>query len=297
MQRYASLLFLICLVAVTGGCATTDDLRRVRGEMDRQIQLTNDRIGVLEQEGAARREETALLRKEIEKSNAAIASLRGLQAERRADATELREQLQQMRGAADLLRRDLAAASAKMGSREGDEKALRDRLDNLTFKVNFLENFLGIGRKEEAAEPPDRGPRPAPGAPAAAAPAKTDRDSLYAAAYQLFKEGKYERSRESFEHFLKLHPDSEVSDNAQFWIGECFYFEKKYERAIVEYEKVLKNYPAGNKIPYAILKQGFSFQMLGDKESARLLLQQVIKDYPNTNEARIARAKLQEIKK
>jgi TolA-binding protein len=36
--------------------------------------------------------------------------------------------------------------------------------------------------------------------------------------------------------------------------------------------------------------------MLGDKESARLLLQQVMKDYPNTNEARIARAKLQEIK-
>jgi TolA-binding protein len=35
---------------------------------------------------------------------------------------------------------------------------------------------------------------------------------------------------------------------------------------------------------------------LGDKTSSKLLLQQVIKDYPNTNQARIARAKLQEIK-
>jgi chromosome segregation ATPase len=150
----------MCLIVVTG-CATTDDLRRVRGEMDRQVQMTNDRIGVLEQEWSGRRQETALLRKEIEATNAAIASLRGLQAERRADTTELREQLQQLRGATDHLRRDLNAASAKIGSRDGDEKALRGRLDSLTFKVNFLENFLGIGRKEEMVEPPDKGPKPA----------------------------------------------------------------------------------------------------------------------------------------
>lgn len=297
MGRNGLILSLMCLIVVTG-CATTDDLRRVRGEMDRQVQMTNDRIGVLEQEWSGRRQETALLRKEIEATNAAIASLRGLQAERRADTTELREQLQQLRGATDHLRRDLNAASAKIGSRDGDEKALRGRLDSLTFKVNFLENFLGIGRKEEMVEPPDKGPKPAAAAavPTPPAPVKTDKESLYAAAYELFKEAKYGQSREGFEQFLQLYPDADLSDNAQFWIGECYYFEKKYERAIVEYEKVLKNFPAGNKVPYAILKQGFAFQMLGDKESARLLLQQVMKDYPNTNEARIARAKLQEIK-
>jgi len=64
----------------------------------------------------------------------------------------------------------------------------------------------------------------------------------------------------------------------------------------LEYEKVVKNYSSGNKVPYALLKQGLSFLNLGDKTSAKLLLQQVIKDYPNTNQARIARSKLQEIK-
>jgi len=59
---------------------------------------------------------------------------------------------------------------------------------------------------------------------------------------------------------------------------------------------VVKNYPNGNKVPYALLKQGLSFLNLGDKSSARLILQQIIKDYPNTNQARIARAKLVEIK-
>ncbi len=125
---------------------------------------------------------------------------------------------------------------------------------------------------------------------------KTDKESLYAAAYELFKEAKYEKSREAFENFLKQYPDTEFSDNAQFWIGECYYFEKKYEKAIVEYEKVTKNFPEGNKVPYALLKQGLSFLKLGDKASGKLLLQQVTKDYPNTSQARIARAKLLEIK-
>jgi len=99
-----------------------------------------------------------------------------------------------------------------------------------------------------------------------------------------------------FKKFLEVYPKYELADNAQFWIGECYYFEKKYEKAIIEYEKVTKNFPDGNKVPYAFLKQGLSFLKLGDKASAKLLLQQVIKDFPNTSQARIARAKLLEIK-
>jgi tol-pal system protein YbgF len=115
-------------------------------------------------------------------------------------------------------------------------------------------------------------------------------------AYELFRDAKYEKSREGFENFLKQHPDTEFSDNAQFWIGECYYFEKKYEKAIVEYDKVIKNFPDSNKVPYALLKQGLSFQRLGDKASAKLLMQQVIRDFPNTSQSRIAREKLLEIK-
>ena len=129
-----------------------------------------------------------------------------------------------------------------------------------------------------------------------AAKGKTDKGSLYAAAYDLFKQGKYDKAREEFENFLKLYPDTELSDNAQFWIGECYYFDKNYEKAIVEYDKVSKNFPEGNKVPYAILKQGLSFLKLGDKASAKLLLQQVIRDFPNTSQSRIARTKLLEIR-
>jgi tol-pal system protein YbgF len=272
----------------------------VHSDLNRQIQVTNEKIAAVEQGFAPLRDEIAGVRSEIAKTTQeAIQPLRSSQAEGRAEMTDIREQLQQMRGTIDGLRKDLSSASARTVKREDEEKALREKLDNLIFKINFIENFLGIGKNEEpAAAPEEKAGKQPPAAPAkeAAGKGKTDKESLYAAAYELFKEAKYEKSREAFENFLKQYPDTEFSDNAQFWVGECYYFEKKYEKAIVEYEKVTKNFPEGNKVPYALLKQGLSFLKLGDKASGKLLLQQVTKDYPNTSQARIARAKLLEIK-
>jgi tol-pal system protein YbgF len=302
LRRYRPILLFIALLSIAG-CATTDDLRRVRADINRQIQETNEKIVSVEQGQAPLREEIAGLRREIAKTQEAIPPLRGSQAEGRAEMTDIREQLQQIRGTTDGLRKDIASASARTGKREEEEKVIREKLDHLTFKINFIENFLGIGKNEEpAAASAEKAGKQPPAAPPAApvkeavGKGRTDKEFLYTAAYELFKEAKYEKSREAFESFLKQYPNTEFSDNAQFWIGECYYFEKKYEKAIVEYDKVIKNFPEGNKVPYALLKQGLSFQKLGDNASAKLLLQQVAKDYPNTSQARIARAKLIEMK-
>jgi tol-pal system protein YbgF len=304
LRRYRSILFFISLLSVVG-CATTNDLRRVRSDLASQIQMANEKIVAVEQGWPPLKDELKNevkveiegVRKEIAKTNEAIPSLRGNQAEGRAEMTEIREQLQQIRGTIDGLRKELSAASSRATKREEEEKILREKLDNLAFKINFIENFLGIGKKDEPAESPaEKTGKQAPAVKDAAGSGKTDKESLYAAAYGLFKEGKYEKARESFENFLKQYPNTEFSDNAQFWVGECYYFEKKYEKAIIEYDKVTKNFPEGNKVPYALLKQGISFLNLGDKASAKLLLQQVAKDFPNTSQARIARAKLLEVK-
>ncbi|MHB9098179.1 MAG: tol-pal system protein YbgF [Syntrophales bacterium] len=300
MRRLRRLLYIPVAITLLfiAGCATTDDLRRVHGSLDNQIQLTNEKIAVVEQGSAGVKEEIASLRSDFDKAFGAITAVRGTQADSRAEMTEIREQIQQIRGSIDSLRRDISTATSRTSRREEEEKALREKLESLTFKINFIENFLGIGKKEDAADAAavEKNGKPAAAPKEAAGKAKTDKESLYAAAYELFREGKYEKSREGFESFLKQYPDTEFSDNAQFWIGECYYFEKKYEKAIVEYDKVTKNFPEGNKVPYALLKQGLSFLKLGDKASAKLLLQQVIKDFPNTSQARIARGRLLEIK-
>jgi tol-pal system protein YbgF len=269
LKKKIFVLLILCFIFISG-CATTKDLDRVQGDIDRKIQ--------------ALKEENTSIRKDVEKINESIAALRKSQAETGADVTEVRDEIRGLKGTAEGLRKDLAVMK--------DYKDLKEKVEQSSFKINFLENFLGIGKKDNHVEGPDRGNR---GGAKNALKGK-DKEALYAAAYETFKEGKYDKSRSEFQNFLKQHPVSEYSDNAQFWIGESYYFENKYEKAILEYEKVVKNYQQGNKVPYALLKQGLSFLKLGDKSSASLLFQQVIKDYPNTNQARIARAKLIEIK-
>jgi tol-pal system protein YbgF len=300
VRRYPYIPIGIALLFVAG-CATTGDLRRVHGNLDHQIRLTNEKIASVEQNSGGVKDEIAGLRKEDEKAVESITALRGTLADNRAEVTEIREQIQQIKGSIDSLRRDLSTSATRTNKREDEEKGVREKLDKLTFKINFIENFLGIGKKEAApdaaAEKNGKPPvTPQKETAGKGKPLPSDKESLYAAAYELFREGKYEKSGEAFESFLKQYPKSEFSDNAQFWIGECYYFVKNYEKAIIEYDKVVKNFPEGSKVPYALLKQGLSFLQLGDKASAKLLLQQVIKDYPNTSQARIARTRLAEIK-
>ena len=123
-----------------------------------------------------------------------------------------------------------------------------------------------------------------------------DPEELYNGAYSKLSKGDFKASREEFKKFLELFPQTEYSDNAQFWIGESYYREKRYEEAIIEFEEVIKKYPQGNKVPDAQLKQAFSFIALNDTNSAKLLLGKIINQYPDSDQAAIAQAKIKSLK-
>ncbi|MCK5187372.1 MAG: tol-pal system protein YbgF, partial [Deltaproteobacteria bacterium] len=119
---------------------------------------------------------------------------------------------------------------------------------------------------------------------------------LYNGAYTKLNQKKYQAARGEFKEFLKLFPQTEYSDNAQFWIGESYYREKRYEEAILEFEEVIKKFPQGNKLPDALLKQAFSFIAINDNNSAKLLLQKIIDQYPTSAQAEIAKVKITSLK-
>lgn len=268
--RYIYVVACVTLL-VLFGCASSGDLKALRSELN---QRTDEKISALDAELS-----------ELKKNAAVLESMRKGQANSEADITDLRENLQQLRGQVETLKKD-ATLNAK-----SDKQVL----DNMILRINFIENFLEIGNKNSS-DASDKTGKPN-GTSAVKEPAKKqDKEKAYSAAYQIFQEGQYAKARTEFQNFLAAYADSEYSDNAQFWIGECYFFEQKYESAILEYEKVTKNYPKSNKVPYALLKQGLAFLKLGDKTSAKLLLQEVIKTYPNTSQARIARSNLQDIK-
>lgn len=273
-MRFAKYLLLAIVVWLLAGCATSGDLRALRLEMNQKM---DDKMAVLETQIAA-----------LKKTTESLEAMRSSQANTAADMADLRENLQQLRGQIESLKKDFSSYTKKEDQ----------RFENMLLKINFIENFLEIGTKNTSStgDAADKNGKSATASTPVKEAAKSDKDKAYSSAYQTFTEGNYDKARTEFQNYLANYPNSEYSDNAQFWIGECYFFEKKYETAILEYEKVTKNYPNSSKVPYALLKQGLAFLKLGDKTSAKLLLQDVIKKYPNTSQARIARSNLQTIK-
>ena len=292
LKKFIFLSAFTLLTAALSGCATVEDLKVVRRELDQKLtRVVEDNAAAMDVKFTDVKNEQGAIRGEVAQHAETIAALQKKTTETDADIADVRSNMQQLRGQVDALRKDLTTIATRVNRRDEEAKDIRDKLNDAIFKLNFIENFLGIGKREDLPEGGGKNDK------ARELPrGKQDKEAVYASAYELFKDGKYDKAREMFQNFLKQYSDTEYSDNAQFWIAECFYFEKKYENAILEYEKVSKNYPDGDKVPYALLKQGITFLHLGDKISAGLVLQKVIKDYPNTNQAGTAKATLLNIK-
>jgi tol-pal system protein YbgF len=117
-------------------------------------------------------------------------------------------------------------------------------------------------------------------------------DEIYDTAYLDVTRGNYSLAVDGFEEYLDSYPNSELADNAQYWIGECYYTQRDYFKAIEEFGKVLDLYPRGDKVPGAMVKLGMSYLEVRDRASAKKIFRQVVELYPHTDEAAIARDQL-----
>ena len=125
-----------------------------------------------------------------------------------------------------------------------------------------------------------------------AASGSTDPEAMYQAAYSDIAAGRYALARESFQTYLKNYPDTEVADNAQYWIGESYYGQGDFPNAIIEFQKVLDNYPKGDKVPAAMFKLGLSQSRLKQTEESQKTYRALIQKYPKSPEAALARERL-----
>lgn len=123
-----------------------------------------------------------------------------------------------------------------------------------------------------------------------------DDRSNYQAAFELLQEGRYEESASAFREFLSRFPDSDMADNAQYWLAETAYVMRNFEEALGMFEQVIDDYPASRKIPDALLKIGYTNYELRRWSAAREALQQVVADYGETTAARLANQRLDRIR-
>jgi tol-pal system protein YbgF len=162
-----------------------------------------------------------------------------------------------------------------------EETATRQRnlYTDLDARIQALEASLERDRDVLAGGRLPPGELPVPGG--------SDRDN-YQVAFELVKEERYDLAATSFERFLKSFPDSELADNAQYWLAESHYAAERFEKALEQFEVVINDYPRSRKVPDALLKMGYCNYNLKRWDAARRTLTRVQQEYPETTAARLA---------
>lgn len=120
-------------------------------------------------------------------------------------------------------------------------------------------------------------------------------DGDYHEGLELVRQGQCAQAVPKLRDFIRKNTKSDFADNAQYWIGACYYGQRDYSRAIVEFNDLVLKYSKGDKVPAALLMMADAFADSGDKIDARLVLQKLTSQYPQTDEAGRARQKLQSL--
>jgi len=250
-------------LAISVGCATTQDMQVTQRDLqDQRNKLT-----------ATQREVT-----EIKES---LQGVQKSQAELDNKTDRIRIEIQNLQGKLDEIKFHAEKAS-------NDTLAMREEM---TAKLAALRKDFDTLKTPV----PPVISQPKSGATPSSTAEGDNAEELYNAAYSKLKAEDLEGARAAFKKFLEVYPHHELSDNAQFWIGESYFREKKYEEAVVEFEEVVKKYPKENKVPDAMLKEGLTLYELEKVKEAKYILKKLIDKYPKSDQAKIAKSRLEEM--
>jgi tol-pal system protein YbgF len=280
---------LIFSLILLSSCVTSqDDLLYVND----QLVALNSRVNKIEESMGTK------LSSELDYK---LESVRNRQAEAGADIDKIRGEIQELTGRVEDNRRLVKHVVEKdTGNQDGMQANLTDlteRLTKLEVEVKQIRGSMGLkvsGDPEEkyAKKGPLERKEPPRQQPVTEESPAVSETQLYETTLATYKKAQFEQALIGFKSFIEKYPNSDLADNAQFWVGECYMGLKQYEQAILAYQEVIKKYPNGNKVPNAMLRQAFAFYEIKDKVSSRLLLKKIIKKYPDSSEAKIAGAKL-----
>lgn len=158
------------------------------------------------------------------------------------------------------------------------------------------ESDLPLVQESPALQEPTSGPTaatPENAAGASSSSAATEQvvpaaQALYDRGYTLYHQGRYLDAEASFQRFLQAYPTTDLSDNAQFWIGESRYARGDISGALSAFRETLQLYPGGNKVPDALVKEGDCLAGMGDRDGARQSYEEVVRRFPGSAAAVMA---------
>ncbi|HVT05673.1 MAG TPA: tol-pal system protein YbgF [Thermoanaerobaculia bacterium] len=191
----------------------------------------------------------------------------------------------------------------KMQNLQGTIEQTNYRIDRIVQQVTQMQRDVAdLQRTPRSGSP--AGTAPAPGGVRGEQPIRNeitveppstpseDPLEVYQTAYRDYQKGNYELARQGFQDFLKTNSNSDLSDNASYWIGETWFSQKKYREAIQQFDKVINSFPKSDKVPGSLLKKGYAYIEIGEKAQGIVQLQYVLHEHPKSPEAALAKQKL-----
>ena len=236
-----------------------------------------------------------------------------------ADFVEVREDLravtksqEQVQKQQEALQRRLQAVESRAGGDAGkDAAALKPQTDELLDRLKLVEGRLAnlesalrpmpakpdgaAGEQSRQSKPAAIAPRAEPVLPLPGTP-DISPTSAYNLAYNDYLNGRYELAVAGFQRFLQDFPSTSLAPNAQYWLGESHYSMKDHVRAMQAFEKVVANHPHSEKVAAALYKLGLAAAETGNANKAREYLKRVLQDFKDSNEAKLAKGKLAELR-
>ncbi len=200
------------------------------------------------------------------------------------------ELLEQIEGLNEQLRR-LEGRIEEEGRKSSEAMRATDdqahQVDLLESRVSSLEKGLPPG-KSSAGESTKT-----PGVTSVPLVSPTE---AYALAYNDYLRGNDDLAILGFQNYLKEYPNATQVPQAIYWTGQAYYNKAAYADAVSFFEQIESRFPEHDIAPNAMFKKGLSYIKLSKQDLAKETLQKVIDRFPQSDEARLAKDKLESLR-
>ena len=183
-----------------------------------------------------------------------------------------------------VMREKLDETNVRVASLAQEVEALQLAIPRMPPPITQLLTDPETGLPIESLEPPP------PAAATRAAGISPQR--MYDTAWADYTNGQWALAIQGFEAYVKTFPDSELTDDAGFYVGQTHFAEGNFPEAIEALEAVLLNYPDGDIVPEASYKRGLALDRLGELDRARQAFELVVQNYPDSTMATLAQQAL-----
>ncbi len=250
-------LIVPVLALALAGCVSTDDISLLH----REITDVGRRVDELGRQSSGKQDLDVMSRRLAEQNAQVLRSNADIQQE----IVRLRDALETLQASLD---------------------ATNQRLESLTHE-------LAAARERIATPPVALEPVATPGAPVAAPTGVlSEPAALYRSAYEDYLRGNFDLAIQGFSEYNTRYSNTELADDALYWIGECHFAKREFQAAIDSFTALLNAHKTSDKAAAALLKKGLAFLELGDRAQAVINLQYVLYEHPGSKEASLARERL-----